>query len=222
LLIKYWPNLKKGLSKIQYLGRGDSCRLTAKFSDPSFQKILIKTIVEANVGLVIIDPLISYIDGVGENENSGMRKELDCLKRACEHAGASVVLVHHTGKDGRGLRGASSINGWADRIVLLEPVVKNGEECFKFVFDKTRNQEKLAPILIKKTGLRFERIASSTEDEMDMVVAALQGLPGGIADKQLTLLDKIVETSGVSRSTARRKVESAVRGGLIIEHREGQ
>lgn len=107
-------------------------------------------------------------------------------------------------------------------IVLLEPVVKNGEECFKFVFDKTRNQEKLAPILVKKTGLRFERIASSSEDEMDMVVAALQGLPGGIAEKQLTLLDKIVEATGVSRSTARRKVEAAVRDGLIVEHREGQ
>jgi len=221
LQTKYWPNLKHGVNHVHYLSTGNTGRISGQFSHPSFQKILINSIMETNAELLIIDPLIEYCKGVGENINEAMIVELSCLKSICEFTGTALIIIHHTGKDNRNYRGASSIGGWADRIIKLDPTNKDGEECFKMIFEKTRNQEDLHPITIRKTGLKFERVSGSTEDEIDIVVMALRDL-GGNVDKQKDLVSKIVEDNKMGASTARRKVEATARAGKIQDFKNGQ
>ena len=221
LFLKYWPDLIKGVPKIHFMGRGDSCRITSKFSEQKFQELLIKAIIENDIDLVIVDPLISFIDGLSENDNAAMRRELDCLKKACEYAGAAVILIHHTGKDSKGLRGASAIDGWADRIILIQPEIKDGDECFRLVFEKTRNQEKIAPILVKKTGLKFERVSDFNEDAMDVVVEALREFSDEHAESQTTLIEKMRQFNEMTTSSARRRIMKALKAGIIREVSHG-
>jgi hypothetical protein len=76
--------------------------------------------LEIEPELVIIDSLSRVALGAEENSNPDMTK----LMRAgvipiARETGAAVLLVHHTDKDGRGPRGASSIRNTADQVLSV-------------------------------------------------------------------------------------------------------
>jgi hypothetical protein len=51
-----------------------------------------------NCKLVIIDPLASYLDNMGGNSLSAVRKALDPLKSVAERCGVAVILINHLNK----------------------------------------------------------------------------------------------------------------------------
>jgi hypothetical protein len=97
------------------------------------------------VALVVIDTLNSVMGAGDENESSDMGAMIEAARKIGAAANASVLYVHHSGKDEtRGARGHSSLKGALDaelyvkreehqRTVTLTKV-KEGEDGKEFVF----------------------------------------------------------------------------------------
>jgi archaellum biogenesis ATPase FlaH len=97
------------------------------------------------VALVVIDTLNSVMGAGDENESSDMGAMIEAARKIGTATNASVLYVHHSGKDEtRGARGHSSLKGALDaelyvkreehqRTVTLTKV-KEGEDGKEFVF----------------------------------------------------------------------------------------
>lgn len=72
------------------------------------------------VGLVVIDTLSRSMPGGDENSAEDMTKVIAAADRIREELGATVALIHHSGKDvQRGARGHSALAAAADTIVSI-------------------------------------------------------------------------------------------------------
>lgn len=72
---------------------------------------------EEGFGLIVIDTLARIIVGADENSNVDMGVLIAALEALREITGACVLVVAHSGKGGRGIRGASCLEGGADMII---------------------------------------------------------------------------------------------------------
>ncbi|MCC9704325.1 AAA family ATPase [Streptomyces sp. MNU76] len=85
---------------------------------------LIELIKELRPILVVIDTQARVTVGADENSNSEMGKVVHAADKIRQACGACVLMVHHSGKNGLDLRGASAIEGAATSIIK---VVKDGD-----------------------------------------------------------------------------------------------
>ncbi len=72
-------------------------------------------------GLVVLDTLARCMVGADENTPKDVGLVIDAMTRLLQHTpdGRGVVLgVHHTGKDGKTLRGSSAFEGGVDTAYL--------------------------------------------------------------------------------------------------------
>lgn len=78
--------------------------------------LLIKALKErAPVGLVVVDTLAQTTPGANENSAEDFGRALKNCRRIANETGATVLLVHHAGKDlDRGARGWSGLKAAAD------------------------------------------------------------------------------------------------------------
>lgn len=109
------------------------------------QRDLIETIKEQGIKVLVIDTLARLMSGHDENSAQGMSVAIDFCNRINKETGATVILVHHTGKDAdRGARGHSSFRAAldceievstddGDRYVRMTKV-KDGKEGERFSF----------------------------------------------------------------------------------------
>lgn len=75
---------------------------------------------EHRAKLIIIDTLNAVFGGADENESAAMSKARHELERLRDLSGATVLVIHHAGKDiERGLRGSSVLGGALDTILLV-------------------------------------------------------------------------------------------------------
>jgi len=81
--------------------------------------------------LLIIDTLHAATAGADENSAKDMGLALTAVRDAIRELGCTVILCHHTAKDGERERGSSALHGAMDAMIKVK---KNGEhsiECFK-------------------------------------------------------------------------------------------
>jgi len=75
--------------------------------------------------MVVIDTQARITVGLDENNNGAMGQLVDGIRRLKEATGACVLVVHHTGRDGRDARGASAVDGAQDTEIRVDrPRVK--------------------------------------------------------------------------------------------------
>lgn len=75
------------------------------------------------MGLLVIDTLARCSVGLDENSAKDMGHCVDDfhrMKDAMSTVGGSVLVVHHTGKDGKTVRGSSSLEGGVDTVYQIE------------------------------------------------------------------------------------------------------
>lgn len=95
--------------------------------------------------LIIIDTLARAMPGVDENS----AKELGEIVARCDEIkdefGATVMPIHHTGKDvERGLRGSNSLLGAVDASYLIQ---KAGKGAARLINDAMKDAEEFAPMV---------------------------------------------------------------------------
>jgi RecA-family ATPase len=72
------------------------------------------------VSIVVIDTLARVLHGADENSAADMSTMVDNAAKLTDALGASVVLIHHCGKDpARGARGSSVLHAAADTEILI-------------------------------------------------------------------------------------------------------
>jgi hypothetical protein len=82
---------------------------------------LIKELKPLNPSLIIVDTLARAAAGADENSAQEMGVMIENCQTIINQTGASVALIHHTGKDqSKGARGSSSIPGAVDAEIFLE------------------------------------------------------------------------------------------------------
>lgn len=72
-----------------------------------------------NVGVIVIDTLSAVTPGANENTSEDMGTAIDAAQRIIEATGASVILIHHSNKQGD-LRGWSGLRGAVDNQIRIE------------------------------------------------------------------------------------------------------
>ncbi len=236
------PTLKNGLSKVLVLSQYEDTTITGKrFSDPEFCNFVVEHIKEIEEGgikidLLIIDPLISYLDG-NENDSVQTRATLDGISRIAGQAKVTPVLIHHANKGGKEYRGSTAINDWTrNRISLTpvegtKPVSKQKSESLipklkkskliKVTHEKCNNFELFDSFLLEMgSDLNF-RLAEKQLSEKDIenceqVVQVLKDL-GGSAGSQNVLAKAYGEAVDSSEATAKRHIKDAEKAGYICK-----
>ena len=70
--------------------------------------------------LVIIDTMARAVAGHDENDASVMGLAIAAAERIASEVGGAVLLVHHTGKDGKTVRGSSVLRAAAETMLFVE------------------------------------------------------------------------------------------------------
>ena len=236
------PTLKNGLSMVFILRQYDDTTITGKsFSDPEFCASVVEYIKGIEQGgikidLLIIDPLISYLDG-NENDSVVTRTTLDGISRIASQAKCTPIVIHHANKSGNEYRGSTAINDWArNRISLTpvegtKPVSKQKTESLipklkkskliKVTHEKYNNIESFGSFLLEMgSDLNF-RLAEKQLSEKDIknceqVIKVLKDL-GGYAESQNVLAKAYGEAVDISEATAKRHIIIAEKSGYICK-----
>jgi RecA-family ATPase len=237
------PTLKNGLSSVFILSQYEDTTITGKqFSDLEFCDSVVEYIKEiekqegVKIDLIIIDPLISYLDG-NENDSVQTRATLDGISRIASQAKVTPILIHHANKGGKEYRGSTAINDWArNRISLTpvegtKPVSKQKSESLisklekskliKVTHEKCNNFHLFDSFLFKKgSDLTFrmveKQLSKKDINNCEQVVKVLKDL-GGSAGSQNVLAKAYGEAVDSSEATAKRHIKDADKAGYICK-----
>ncbi len=100
-------------------------------------------VARESFGFVIIDTLAKSSLGLEENSNSDMSRAIDSLYKLRDATGdGSVLVVHHTGKDGTTIRGASALEAGVDVVYLTT------EKDQSYLMERKKNKD--GPIVDKR------------------------------------------------------------------------
>lgn len=86
--------------------------------------------------LIVIDTQANAALGLDENDNAEMSRFVQAVADIRDHTDACVLVVHHTGKNGTTMRGASSVYARADTILRVS---NDGPRWIDMTVDKQRN-----------------------------------------------------------------------------------
>jgi predicted transcriptional regulator/energy-coupling factor transporter ATP-binding protein EcfA2 len=209
--------------------------ISGDVDDDRFMNSIKRVIFQEDIGLLILDPLISY-HSQNENDNVGMRKVLDKLSYVCETYKVAAIVVHHVGKNDAagklsGGRGASSIGDWAANILSLSPY-DSGSGIIQVDHLKSRDSGRLSPFCLRMTEhFDFERqeidpkeLESNDKKARakkwaDIEAGIIEALNDASHDQQ-TLIKQVAEGLNMSPSTIRRTLKRLVKRGKVVEKTE--
>jgi hypothetical protein len=173
--------------------------------------------------LIVIDTLNQTAAGADENSAKDMGRYIASMKLLRNATGATVAVVHHSGKDlSKGMRGSTALLGAMDTTVEVERATDG--RSIKVTVKKQKDAERESPMRfnLEKVGdslVLRPTVMDVPEGEfvggMDPILELARQKAnergGGIPLKELSAI--ICERDGVSDKTARRKIEQAVPDG---------
>ncbi|ACK52025.1 conserved hypothetical protein [Methylocella silvestris BL2] len=114
--VKHGITLWSGSSRRLIVAERKDGRTSAVTEGPGFAKLR-EMIRRKKPTLVILDPLVSLVAGIGENENDAMDAAFRLLITIAAEENTAILIVHHTGKTEKAVddihagRGASASGG---------------------------------------------------------------------------------------------------------------
>lgn len=170
-----------------------------------------------NRALIIVDSLVAFHDG-SEQDASETRRFLNQVRRLA-NLGATVLLIHHTGKceTAKEYRGSSDIKASVDAAYLLQPLGGDGSKLERLKLKPFKGRfAPLSPILLEYVaGAGFQAIHDTAmaqrEAASDVVQAIVRDFPG--CSREHVLAE--ARRRGVSRDDAREALTSAEKEGRL-------
>lgn len=101
------------LTDLPVFVRGGAMDLKREFLEISQQ------VIDLGAQVVVIDTLAAVTPGSNENTSEDMGAAIDAAQRIIEATGATVILVHHTNKNGD-IRGWSGVGAAVDNKIRIE------------------------------------------------------------------------------------------------------
>jgi hypothetical protein len=87
--------------------------------DPQVVEAFIASVLPLQPKLIVFDTLAWCMTGGDENSTSDMQRFITHCRHIQNATGATLLLVHHTGKSGASERGSSALRGGADQMIEL-------------------------------------------------------------------------------------------------------
>ncbi len=169
---------------------------------------------------IVIDNWTSLIRGIDENDNS----EMDAIKAwliLLRHAGISVILVHHAGKDGRTQRGGSAREDVLDYSIRLRRQDNQSDQSMFLEWDKARSglpDPSSFPVDIVKEGdaIRLQRAEKAVrKNNVDEAILTLIRTTGPKS------MPELVDILKLSQSTLYRKISKFLNEKKLVRTKSG-
>ncbi|MEP7285404.1 MAG: AAA family ATPase [Chloroflexota bacterium] len=109
--------------------------------DASEVQAFIASVKPAAPKLIILDTLARCMIGGDENSSRDMGLVIEACDQIKRETGATVLVVHHTGKNGAGERGSSALRGAADMMIELT----NDDGLITLTCSKVKDGEPFTP-----------------------------------------------------------------------------
>lgn len=117
-------------------------------------------------GLIVLDTLARTFGGGDENTQKDMNAYVAAVDRLKAETGASVIVVHHSGKDdARGARGSSAFTGAVDTLIHC---TREGDEVTlanRAPHGKQKDAEEFEDIHLRKTVIELTDAPMEEDDE---------------------------------------------------------
>lgn len=137
-------------------------------TDPAEAGSLLQTLGDIKPSLIVIDTLARNFGGGDENSTQDMNAFIAACDSIRRQTGATVLIVHHCGKDSsKGERGSSALRGACDTI--LQVATQGDEEKRMFVAcDKMKDDTPFAAYILRAVKIENSLIlkwAGTVKDE---------------------------------------------------------
>lgn len=176
---------------------------------------LVHLVTELQPALVVIDTQARVTVGAEENSNAEMGRVVAAADEIREASGACVLMVHHTGRQGGNMRGASAFDGAASAVIR----VNRDGDWLDVISEKQKDDEDFPPM-----RLRMERTGNS----ITLTATASAG-PAAMTEGQAEILTELrqsfgsdgasasvlLKTTGASERTFYRDLKSLVSRGAV-------
>jgi hypothetical protein len=121
-----------------------------------------------HIGLIEIDTVSRALSGADENGQEAMGQFVKACDAIRRHANASVLGVHHSGKDkDKGMRGSTVLLGACDASIR----VSKTEKIVVLKTEKQKDAEEAEPIYMEMEAMRW---AAGLEEEQTTLVPVLK------------------------------------------------
>lgn len=182
------------------------------------RQALMLLVAEQRPTLVVIDTQARVTVGADENSNGEMGKVVhvaDAIRQAA--GGACVLLVHHSGKNGLDMRGASAFEGAATSIIKIT----REREYVEVHSDKQKDVEnfetlRLRMVPIGQSIVLEDRNTGSGAYEASKNEALILTAMHECFETTSASANSLVEASGVPRASVYRALNTLVRRGLLV------
>lgn len=191
--------------------------LPVQVADREGWAALIALAGELDPGLVIIDTQARVTVGLNEQAAEQMGLYVEAVRQLRVATRATVLTVHHTGRDGKNARGSSAIDGAQDTELKLERLEAKGLQV-KLLTEKQKNGSDTAEAVITlepydegvdaETGRPLTSLvaaAGSPFDQPKPERAWVEGLPDA-EQKIVTVLLDHTDHRGVTAGEIRKMI----------------
>jgi len=192
----------------------EEAEASLNLTDKMTQEVITEAVVGYEAKVLIMDNLSSLFYGVKENDNDGWELVLPWLLNL-RRRGIAVLIIHHAGRNGINMRGASKREDSAHWIMRLDASIEGEPEQgarFTANFNKCRNcpQSEAQPV---DFYYRPKENGDSGEIEVEWrIVDSLEHFKSCIRDMDLDTASEIAGQMAVSPgyvSKLARKAEKA-------------
>ncbi|MCX4908061.1 AAA family ATPase [Streptomyces sp. NBC_00878] len=181
------------------------------------RQALLALVAEMHPALVVIDTQARVTVGAEENSNGEMSKVVDAADQIRQATGACVLLVHHAGKNGLDMRGASAFEGAATSVIK---VTRDGE-FVEVHSDKQKDVEDFETVFLRMTPtghsvvLTSRSTAPGIQETNRTEEAVLDAMREAFAFTSATAA-QIGEVSGLAKSSLYRALTSLTKRAALI------
>jgi hypothetical protein len=167
--------------------------------------------------LIVIDTQARCTVGANENDNGEMGQVVAAADQLREASRACVLLIHHSGRNGENMRGASAFDGAATSIIK---VTKN-EEYVEVQCDKQKDVEdavflKMQPVL--ESCVLINRTASPAEEnQLSKTEQRILDVMHDVFPAEAVSRARLVDVSELASSTVYRAVAKLERLGYLVK-----
>ncbi len=180
------------------------------------RQALIALIKEMGPSLVIIDTQARVTVGADENSNGEMSKVVDAADQVRQVCGACVLMVHHSGKSGLDMRGASAFEGAATSIIK---VTKDGEYV-EIHSDKQKDEDAFETVWLRLTPVGQSvvltaRSVSPGGDEMTKNEETILAAMRDSFETTSATATNLIDVTTVPKASVYRALNSLVNRGAL-------
>jgi hypothetical protein len=181
--------------------------------------------VAKDFDVVVIDTLARTSAGLEENSAKDMGAYINnCYKirDSAREAGATVLVVHHTGYDTKRARGSSALFANGDGEILIES--EDPHDFMKMTVKKRKDGEAGVQICMRLETVDCGDWTSCVVEELDAPVAELshrEQVLAALTDEYQTTKE-LEAATGLSNSTVDREVRALVRDDRALTAKAGR